>query len=56
VWPQRLALCREVTEAFARLAQGRERDNVLLSLKDLVWSWARRPIAAAARSLHTAAA
>jgi mannitol-1-phosphate 5-dehydrogenase len=35
-------LGREVREAFARLAEGREEDNVLLSLKNLVWSWCRR--------------
>jgi hypothetical protein len=30
-----------VATAFTRLAAGRERDNVLLSLRELVWSWAR---------------
>ncbi|HEY6909535.1 MAG TPA: hypothetical protein VI356_09210 [Myxococcales bacterium] len=34
-------LGREVVEAFDKLAQGREQDNVLLSLKELVWSWTR---------------
>lgn len=34
-------LGRDVLEAFGKLAEGREKDNVLLSLKELVWSWAR---------------
>lgn len=33
---------REVSEAFLQLAEGREDDNVLLNLKELVWSWGRR--------------
>jgi mannitol-1-phosphate 5-dehydrogenase len=33
----------EVAAAFTRLTEGRERDNVLLSLQELVWSWARKP-------------
>jgi mannitol-1-phosphate 5-dehydrogenase len=36
-----LGLGREVLEAFDKLAEGREKDNVLLSLKELVWSWTR---------------
>jgi mannitol-1-phosphate 5-dehydrogenase len=40
-------LGREVARAFARLTEGRESDNVLLSLRRLVWSWARGPLAAA---------
>lgn len=42
--PQR-GLGRDVAQAFARLAQGREPDGVLLSLRRLVWSWARGPLA-----------
>jgi mannitol-1-phosphate 5-dehydrogenase len=38
--PQR-GLGLEVVEAFARLTEGRENDNVLLSLGQLVWSWTR---------------
>jgi len=38
-------LGREVLEAFSRLVQGREDDNVLLSLSDHVWSWSRREAA-----------
>jgi mannitol-1-phosphate 5-dehydrogenase len=34
-------LGRQVLEAFHQLAEGREQDNVLLSLKELVWSWTR---------------
>ncbi|HET7784640.1 MAG TPA: hypothetical protein VFL36_01595 [Myxococcales bacterium] len=34
-------LGRDVLEAFDKLAEGREKDNVLLSLKELVWSWTR---------------
>jgi mannitol-1-phosphate 5-dehydrogenase len=37
-------LGREVALAFTRLAAGRERDNVLLSLREVVWSWAREPL------------
>jgi mannitol-1-phosphate 5-dehydrogenase len=37
----RRGLGLEVATAFTRLAAGRERDNVLLSLRQLVWSWAR---------------
>jgi mannitol-1-phosphate 5-dehydrogenase len=35
-------LGREVASAFTRLTEGREEDNVLLSLRELVWSWARK--------------
>ena len=37
-------LGRQVSEAFTRIAEWREADNVLLSLKELVWSWARCPL------------
>jgi mannitol-1-phosphate 5-dehydrogenase len=47
----RSGIGREVSEAFNRLAEGRERDNVLLSLKELVWSWARGPLEPEAVSL-----
>jgi hypothetical protein len=43
----RCGLGREVALAFGRLAAGRERDNVLLSLREVVWSWAREPLAPA---------
>jgi|tagenome__1003787_1003787.scaffolds.fasta_scaffold20972121_3 mannitol-1-phosphate 5-dehydrogenase len=36
-----MGLGRDVFEAFNKLAEHREQDNVLLSLKELVWSWAR---------------
>ena len=45
-------LGREISEAFARLAEGREQDNVLLSVNELVWSWGRRPVAPAAATLR----
>ncbi|HEY6002567.1 MAG TPA: 2-dehydropantoate 2-reductase N-terminal domain-containing protein [Anaeromyxobacter sp.] len=35
-------LGREVATAFTKLTEGREQDNVLLSLHELVWSWARK--------------
>lgn len=37
-------LGQQVSEAFSRIAEWREADNVLLSLKELVWSWARCPL------------
>jgi mannitol-1-phosphate 5-dehydrogenase len=37
-------LGRQVSEAFTRITEWREADNVLLSLKELVWSWARCPL------------
>jgi len=43
-------LGRDVARAFARLAEGREPDGVLLSLRKLVWSWARGPLAEQLRS------
>ncbi|HEY6100693.1 MAG TPA: hypothetical protein VIW03_14745, partial [Anaeromyxobacter sp.] len=44
----RRGLGREVATAFTRLAEGREGDAVLLSLRELVWSWARKPLPAEA--------
>jgi mannitol-1-phosphate 5-dehydrogenase len=41
-------LGRDVSQAFTRLAEGREPDNVLLSLRELIWSWARKPLGAEA--------
>jgi mannitol-1-phosphate 5-dehydrogenase len=35
-------LGREVATAFTKLTEGREQDNVLLSLRELVWSWAKK--------------
>ena len=46
---------REVFDAFQRLAEGRENDNVLLSLRQLVWSWARNEPAPAAIPLRRSA-
>ena len=37
-------LGRQVSEAVSRLAEWREADNVLLSIKELIWSWARCPL------------
>jgi len=38
-------LGRAVLDAFSRLVQGREDDNVLLSLEGHIWSWSRREAA-----------
>jgi mannitol-1-phosphate 5-dehydrogenase len=35
---------QQVSEAVSRIGEWREADNVLLSLKELVWSWARCPL------------
>jgi mannitol-1-phosphate 5-dehydrogenase len=48
-------LGREVLAAFDKLAEGREKDNVLLSLKELVWSWTRDRVAAQAVPLRRTA-
>jgi mannitol-1-phosphate 5-dehydrogenase len=42
---------RQVVDAFSRLTEGRERDNVLLSLEELVWSWGRTRAPAPLRHL-----
>jgi len=44
----RAGLGRDVSEAFVQLAEGREEDNVLLNLKELVWSWRRADAATVA--------
>ena len=51
----RVGLGRDVSEAFLELAQGREQDNVLLNLKEMVWSWGRRQLPASPVSLRKSA-
>lgn len=45
---------KDVVNAFARLAAGREGDNVLLSLQELVWSGGRKPADGAQPALQSA--
>ena len=51
----RQGLGLEIFEAFNRLVEGREDDNVLLSLRELVWSWTRDPVAPAPVALRKSA-
>jgi hypothetical protein len=46
---------RDVFDAFNRLTEGREVDNVLLSLRDLIWSWGRDDVAPATVPLRMSA-
>jgi mannitol-1-phosphate 5-dehydrogenase len=47
-------LGREVVVAFSKLAERRERGAVLLSLQELVWSWAKKPADEAQPMLRSA--